>query len=275
MYANHQAKVAGQPLPYPNVEAPSVVAAPWRSFHNYGLAADFNLTQPKRLCAPPVDGPAVWPERDRHERQGPHSTGGRPRQRRRRSIISLAGGPRASPRPRPAPSPTPCRRLLRRRVGTAAPAARRSIRARWTWSPTLESGNRNIPQTIHDKNTRQGDPGGRLLPDHRPDVADLRRKAAGVDLNQYPDGDERAAQHPGSGGERDPGQSVGADYRQRAQGQISRRSTRRHDACGQFQSTGDKPSRSPYDGRWRPCGSCGSGQPAAPSGGLAGQLATA
>ena len=46
MYANHQAKVAGQPLPYPGVEAPGVVAAPWRSFHNYGLAADFNLTNP-------------------------------------------------------------------------------------------------------------------------------------------------------------------------------------------------------------------------------------
>ena len=44
MYANHQAKAAGRPLPYPGVEAPSVVAAPWRSFHNYGLAADFNLT---------------------------------------------------------------------------------------------------------------------------------------------------------------------------------------------------------------------------------------
>ena len=43
MFANHQAKQAGQPLPYPNDEAPAVVAPPWRSFHNYGLAADFNL----------------------------------------------------------------------------------------------------------------------------------------------------------------------------------------------------------------------------------------
>ena len=46
MYQNHLAKSAGQPLPYPNVEAPGVVAAPWRSFHNYGLAADFNLSNP-------------------------------------------------------------------------------------------------------------------------------------------------------------------------------------------------------------------------------------
>ena len=44
MYANHLAKQAGQPLPYPNDEAPAVVARPWGSFHNYGLAADFNLT---------------------------------------------------------------------------------------------------------------------------------------------------------------------------------------------------------------------------------------
>jgi len=46
MYQNHLAQAARRPLPYPNVEAPSVVAAPWRSFHNYGLAADFNLTNP-------------------------------------------------------------------------------------------------------------------------------------------------------------------------------------------------------------------------------------
>ena len=46
MFANHQAKQAGQPLPYPNVEAPSVVAPAWRSFHNYGLAADFSLSNP-------------------------------------------------------------------------------------------------------------------------------------------------------------------------------------------------------------------------------------
>lgn len=43
MYQNHLAKQAGQPLPYPNVEAPGVVAPPWKSFHNYGIAADFNL----------------------------------------------------------------------------------------------------------------------------------------------------------------------------------------------------------------------------------------
>ena len=43
MYQNHQAKLAGQPLPYPNDEAPDVVAKPWSSFHNFGLAADFSL----------------------------------------------------------------------------------------------------------------------------------------------------------------------------------------------------------------------------------------
>jgi Phage tail lysozyme/D-alanyl-D-alanine carboxypeptidase len=43
MYQNHLAKQAGTPLPYPNDEAPDVVAKPWNSFHNYGLAADFTL----------------------------------------------------------------------------------------------------------------------------------------------------------------------------------------------------------------------------------------
>ena len=46
MYQNHLAKQAGQPLPYPNVEAPGVVAPAWRSFHNYGIAADLHLDNP-------------------------------------------------------------------------------------------------------------------------------------------------------------------------------------------------------------------------------------
>ena len=40
MYQNHLAVQARRPLPYPNVEAPNVVAPGWGSFHNYGLAAD-------------------------------------------------------------------------------------------------------------------------------------------------------------------------------------------------------------------------------------------
>jgi hypothetical protein len=46
MYQNHLAKRAGQPLPFPNVEAPDVVAPAWGSFHNYGLAADLTLGNP-------------------------------------------------------------------------------------------------------------------------------------------------------------------------------------------------------------------------------------
>ena len=46
MYQNHLAKQAKQPLPYPNVEAPNVVAPAWRSFHNYGIAADLHLDNP-------------------------------------------------------------------------------------------------------------------------------------------------------------------------------------------------------------------------------------
>ena len=46
MYQNHLAKKAHQPLPFPNVEAPDVVAPPWRSFHNYGIAADVTPANP-------------------------------------------------------------------------------------------------------------------------------------------------------------------------------------------------------------------------------------
>ena len=46
MYQNHLAVQAKRPLPYPNVEAPSVVAPAWGSFHNFGLAADFTLDNP-------------------------------------------------------------------------------------------------------------------------------------------------------------------------------------------------------------------------------------
>jgi len=40
LYANYQAKQAGQPLPFPQENQGAIAAAPWRSFHNYGLAAD-------------------------------------------------------------------------------------------------------------------------------------------------------------------------------------------------------------------------------------------
>ena len=69
LYQNHLAKQAKSPLPYPNVEAPDVVAKPWNSFHNFGLAADFTLKNDadaiprlQSSCA------SVRSERDRHER---------------------------------------------------------------------------------------------------------------------------------------------------------------------------------------------------------------
>ena len=53
MYQNHLAKKARQPLPYPDVEAPDVVAPAWRSFHNYGIAADMTP-------ANSADYPRMW-----------------------------------------------------------------------------------------------------------------------------------------------------------------------------------------------------------------------
>ena len=40
MYQNHLAKLAHRPIPYPQSETPGVVAPPWTSYHNYGLATD-------------------------------------------------------------------------------------------------------------------------------------------------------------------------------------------------------------------------------------------
>ena len=53
MYQNHLAVQAHRPLPYPNVEAPSVVAPAWASYHNYGLAADITP-------ANSADYPRMW-----------------------------------------------------------------------------------------------------------------------------------------------------------------------------------------------------------------------
>jgi D-alanyl-D-alanine carboxypeptidase len=50
MRANHDAAAAKQPIPYPGVETPSVVAPAWRSFHNYGLATDFTSDDPSNYA---------------------------------------------------------------------------------------------------------------------------------------------------------------------------------------------------------------------------------
>lgn len=183
MYANHQAKAAGRPLPYPGVEAPSVVAAPWRSFHNYGLAADFNLTNDADYArmatmAPQYGLTGIGPSDKGHIQLGGdlasdiaqyHLANWRPA-----SQPAPATGAVAYTGPSGAPS----------RVGTTAPGT--TINS----SPmdlvaTLESGNTNVAQKIHDKNTDKGTPAGGYFQIIDP-TWQTYAKAAGIDLNQYP-----------------------------------------------------------------------------------------
>jgi hypothetical protein len=53
LYANYQAKQQGRPLPYPQENNGGIAASPWRSFHNYGLAADV-------MPANPADYKRMW-----------------------------------------------------------------------------------------------------------------------------------------------------------------------------------------------------------------------
>jgi hypothetical protein len=46
LYANYQARQAGRPLPFPQENQGAIAAPPWRSFHNYGLAADVTPSNP-------------------------------------------------------------------------------------------------------------------------------------------------------------------------------------------------------------------------------------
>ena len=183
MYQNHLAQAARQPLPYPNVEAPAVVAAPWRSFHNYGLAVDFNLSNPNdyarlQSMAPQYGLSGIGMSDKGHIQLGGdlasdinqyHLANWRPA-----SQPAPGQGAVAYTGPTAAPS----------RVATTAPGT--SLNS----SPmdlvaTLESGNQNIKQGIKDKNSDAGTPAGGFFQIIDPTWRTYA-KAAGVDLNQYP-----------------------------------------------------------------------------------------
>jgi hypothetical protein len=51
LYANYQAKQAGQPLPYPKMGGGGLAAPPGKSFHNAGEAADVTANDPKQQQA--------------------------------------------------------------------------------------------------------------------------------------------------------------------------------------------------------------------------------
>ena len=180
MYANHQAKVAGQPLPYPNVEAPAVVAAPWRSFHNYGLAADFNLTNDADYArmatmAPQYGLTGIGPSDKGHIQLAGdlasdiaqyHLAGWRPA-----SQPAPASGAIAYSAPTGAPS----------RVATTAPGTTLNS------SPldivlNAESGDRNIPNVHQTTSSGQAQGNAQITTGTWTDFA----PKAGIDLKQYP-----------------------------------------------------------------------------------------
>lgn len=183
MYANHQAKQAGQPLPYPNDEAPDVVASPWRSFHNYGLAADFNLTNGAdyarlQSMAPQYGLSGIGMSDKGHiqlagslddDVRQYHLANWRPDSQPAPASGAIAyGGPYGGPS-RPS-TPTP---------GTSLNSSPMDLVS------TLESGNTNVLQKIHDKNTDKGTPAGGFFQIIDPTWRTYA-KAAGVDVDQYP-----------------------------------------------------------------------------------------
>ena len=180
MYANHQAKVAGQPLPYPNVEAPAVVAAPWRSFHNYGLAADFNLGNPNDYARLQSMAPTYGLSGIGMSDKGHIQLGG--------DLASdinqyhLAGW-------RPASQPAPATGAIAYTGPTAAPTRVASTRPGTTLNSSpldivlnAESGDRNINNVHATTSSGQAQGNAQITTGTWNDFA----PKAGVDLKKYP-----------------------------------------------------------------------------------------
>ena len=180
MYANHQAKVAGQPLPYPNVEAPAVVAAPWRSFHNYGLAADFNLGNPNDYARLQSMAPTYGLSGIGMSDKGHIQLGG--------DLASdvaqyhLANW-------RPASQPAPATGAIAYTGPTAAPTRVASTRPGTTLNSSpldivlnAESGDRNINNVHQMTSSGQAQGNAQITTGTWTDFA----PKAGIDLKQYP-----------------------------------------------------------------------------------------
>ena len=267
MYANHQAKVAGQSLPYPNVEAPAVVARPWGSFHNYGLAADFNLTNdadyPRLQAMAPQYGLSGIGMSDKGHIQLAgnlnddiaqyHLANWRPQ-----SQPAPASGAIAYAGPSGQPS----------RVATTAPGT--SLNS----SPmdlvaTLESGNTNVAQKIHDKNTDKGTPAGGFFQIIDP-TWQTYAKTAGVDLNQYPTAMSAPRDIQAKVASAIPVNQWGPNTVAALKAKYPGLDTSQ--TLGQWQSAAINPSGASTTPASAPPAAAGTGQPAAGSGGLAANL---
>lgn len=180
MYQNHLAKQAGQPLPYPSVEAPSVVASPWRSFHNYGLAADFQLGNDAdyaRLAslAPQFGLTGIGPSDKGHIQMGGDLASDV-------AQYHLANW-------RPAGQPAPATGAVAYTGPTAQPSRVASVRPGTTLNSSpldiilnAESGNRNINNTTQGTSSGQAQGYAQITAGTWTDFA----PKAGVDLKKYP-----------------------------------------------------------------------------------------
>jgi hypothetical protein len=183
LYADYQAKQAGRQLPFPQAGSGNIAAPPWRSFHNYGLAADVttpNSNDYQRMwsMAPQYGLTALGKsDIDHFQMAGSldediaqyHLANWRPASQPAPASGALAySGPSGQPS-RPG-TPTP---------GTTLNSSPMDLVA------TLESGNTNVAQKIHDKNTDKGTPAGGFFQIIDP-TWKTYAKAAGVDVDQYP-----------------------------------------------------------------------------------------
>jgi hypothetical protein len=267
MYANHQAKVAGQPLPYPNVEAPSVVAAPWRSFHNYGLAADFNLTNPNdyarlQAMAPTYGLSGIGMSDKGHIQLGGdlasdineyHLANWRPQSQPAPATGAIAyTGPTAAPT-----------RVASTTPGTSLNSSPLDIVL------NAESGDRNINNTRQTTSSGQAQGNAQITTGTWTDFA----PKAGVDLKKYPTPDSAprdvqiavANQIPLNRWASSTVNAVLAKYPGIDTSQ----------PLGVIQSNAINPPAASTTPAGGPAAPAAPGQPAAPSGGLAGQLASA
>lgn len=185
LYGNYQAKQAGRALPYPNVNKGSIAAAPWQSFHNYGLAADVIPTNSgdyqKMWAMAPQFGLHALGQQDIDHFQMAGDLGSLVQQ------YNLAGW-------RPASQPAPSTGAIAYSGPSGAatgpsrpvtPTPGTTLNSPMDLVANLESGNRNIAQQIHDKNTDAGTPAGGFFQIIDP-TWQRYAGAAGVDLKAYP-----------------------------------------------------------------------------------------
>lgn len=157
LYADYQAKQAGKPLPYPDVGSGNIAAPPGQSFHNYGLAADLrtgNAADYARIAQLAQQfGLTDIPGDVGHIQMGGGQLG---------DVLASMN--------------------LRPGAGSTGSGSGESPMA---MIERLESGGKNVPQSIIDANTAKGTPAGGYLQIIDPTWAQYAPKA-GVDLKAYP-----------------------------------------------------------------------------------------